>query len=42
MQYLVIFTPKEQFATEGMPSDFMDKELTCPRKSLPVETGVLS
>jgi len=26
MQYLVIFTPKERFATEGMPSDFMDKE----------------
>jgi muconolactone delta-isomerase len=26
MQYLVIFTPKKQFATEGMPSDFMDKE----------------
>jgi len=26
MQYLVIFTPKKQFASEGMPSDFMDKE----------------
>ena len=26
MQFLVIFTPKERFASEGMPSDFMDKE----------------
>jgi len=26
MQYLVIFTPKKQFATEGLPSDFMEKE----------------
>ncbi len=27
MQYLVIFTPRKQFASEGMPTDFMDKEL---------------
>ena len=26
MQYLVIFTPKQKFHTEGVPSDFMDKE----------------
>ncbi len=26
MQYLVIFTPKKQFASGGMPSDFMHKE----------------
>jgi len=26
MQYLVIFTPKKEFATKGVPSDFMDKE----------------
>lgn len=26
MQYLVIFTPKKQFASEGLPSDFMEKE----------------
>lgn len=26
MQYLVIFTPMKKFATEGMPSDFMEKE----------------
>ncbi len=25
MQYLVIFTPKKQFASDGPPSDFMDK-----------------
>ena len=27
MQYLVIFTPKEEFRTEGMPSDFAATEL---------------
>ncbi len=27
MQYLVIFSPKIKFATMGMPSDFVDKEL---------------
>ncbi len=26
MQYLVIFSPKKEFTTNGMPSDFMDKE----------------
>ena len=26
MQYLVVFTPNQQFAKEGSPSDFMDKE----------------
>ncbi len=26
MQYLVIFSPKKEFVTEGMPSDFIDKE----------------
>ena len=26
MQYLVIFTPKKKFASEGLPSDFMEKE----------------
>ncbi len=26
MQYLVLFTPKEQFESEGLPSDFTDKE----------------
>ncbi len=26
MQYLVIFTPKQEFVTKGMPSDFIDKE----------------
>jgi len=27
MQYLVIFTPKEQFGTDGMPADFAETEL---------------
>ena len=27
MQYLVVFTPKEKFATEGKPADFMDLEM---------------
>ncbi len=26
MQYLVIFSPKKQFGTEGLPPDFMEKE----------------
>ena len=26
MEYLVIFTPKKEFATQGMPSDFVEKE----------------
>lgn len=26
MQYLVIFTPKKQFETEGVPADFMEQE----------------
>ena len=26
MQYLVIFTPKKKFASEGIPPDFMEKE----------------
>lgn len=26
MQYLVNFTPKKQFDTEGRPADFMEKE----------------
>ncbi len=27
MQYLVIFTPKQKFETEGIPSDFEQQEL---------------
>ncbi len=27
MQYLVIFSPKQKFQTDGMPSDFMEMEL---------------
>ncbi len=27
MQYLVIFTPKKKFETDGMPADFMEREL---------------
>ncbi len=27
MQYLVIFTPHEKFKTEGVPADFMEREL---------------
>ena len=27
MQYLVVFTPNEKFATEGRPTDFATKEL---------------
>ncbi|WP_335048336.1 hypothetical protein [Nostoc sp.] len=27
MQYLVIFTPKQKFETDGMPSDFQEREL---------------
>ncbi len=26
MQYIVIFTPKKEFASEGIPSDFAEKE----------------
>ncbi len=27
MQYLVIFTPNPKFETEGVPADFMEREL---------------
>jgi len=33
MQYLVVFTPKTKFATDGMPADFMEQELREQRQA---------